>query len=707
MTLYFFAIIMGVIAYAYPLFSLGLLSLWRTAHLRKILLLFISGWLYAYGYAAFFAQWNLPKNQEGQVMQVQGVIVTSAKIEEHIAHFMLRTKEYGLVRLSWFNTAPILSENMRCDLKVKLKRPRGFLNPGSIDEVHLAMAEGVHATGYVKSGTCYPSSSSVSLRARLQTQLEKLPDPMMRFIEGLTIGVRDAFQPTDWSVLRSTGTNHLFVIAGLHIGLLSLLIYSIVNKLWRCFPRFMLWMPAQLAATCAAFVMAFIYSFLAGFSLPTQRACIMACVFCCSVLLKRKLLPWHAFMLALLIVLLLNPFAVYTSSFWLSFIAVAAIIYLLSGRIRAVPYRWLKLQLLLAFALMPLGFFYFEQTSLIAPIANLIIVPWVGFVVVPLSVLSLPFLVIFPPIAHGLLFLATHAMAVAWWFLNFCAQLPGSNIMFSFHSSWQFIFLCLAMLLILSPAFFPARYVGFIFLIAVFFYKPTAIKDGHFKVSVLDVGQGLSTVVQTAHHALVFDTGAKFSPTFDIGSAVLLPYLHHEAIANVDLLVISHGDNDHSGGAQSLLAGMHVNAIKTSVPARFAQSTLCLQGENFTWDGVQFKFLYPAKDTLHLGNNSSCVLKITGESYSVLMTGDIEAWAEYALLRSGELLKSTVLIAPHHGSKTSSSVAFLKAVQPSLVIVSSGYLNRFHFPSKEIIRRYQVLNITMRNTAKEGMIILE
>ena len=247
------------------------------------------------------------------------------------------------------------------------------------------------------------------------------------------------------------------------------------------------------------------------------------------------------------------------------------------------------------------------------------------------------------------------------------------------------------------------------FCLPLFLSKPITPTFASAKFTLLDVGQGLASVLQTAHHVLVFDTGAKFGPGFNLGEAVVVPFLRSQGISKVDMMVISHGDNDHIGGAQSILSAMPVKQIVTSVPNRFKSrhANFCLEGEHWQWDGVKFRFLYPDKSHLGLDNNSSCVLRISVGKKHLLLTGDIEKTAEDSLLKQdGRYLRAQIIVAPHHGSKTSSSLDFLLKVRPKFVLFPVGYLNRYHFPSQQVLLRYQKLGAKLYRTDNDGAISL-
>jgi competence protein ComEC len=354
--------------------------------------------------------------------------------------------------------------------------------------------------------------------------------------------------------------------------------------------------------------------------------------------------------------------------------------------------------------------FFFQQVSIIAPLANLIAVPVVSFLAVPLSLLTVMVMFVSPALAGKLLFLVDAVLRGLWWILNELASAPLSAINHAEPSVWA---LCLAIpgvLIMLAPAGMPARWLGLMMFLPVVFTKPEQPETGNFKMTLLDVGQGLSAVVQTSHHVLVYDTGAKFSGQSDMGQSVLLPFLRKQGVDKIDSLVISHGDNDHIGGAESLLAGIETEQVLTSVPQQLSSHspTACAAAQSWDWDGVIFTVLSPRPPGFVSENDNSCVLKIQSEKNSVLLTGDIEAAAESWLVGVyGEQLKADVLIAAHHGSKTSSTFAFLQTVQPDYVLIPAGYRNQFGFPHHSVLKRYQDIKAKWLNVADQGAIFVE
>jgi competence protein ComEC len=413
--------------------------------------------------------------------------------------------------------------------------------------------------------------------------------------------------------------------------------------------------------------------------------------------------------MALFFVLLLHPLAVLSAGFWLSFAAVSVIFYGLGARVGQVTKWkvWVKLQLIVSIGLIPFTLLWFQNASLVSPIANAIVIPIVGFIVVPLSLLASVVSFISVPFSHLLFHLAVWVLSIAWHIL----------VWFSGHSfgAWQYAVsnnfimfsVVLGVLVLLAPKGWPARWLGIIFITPLFLIHPTAPKIGTAKFTLLDVGQGLASVVRTQHHVLVYDTGAKWGPNFNMGEAVVVPFLRQMGIGHIDMLMISHGDNDHIGGAASVLSVMPVAKVLTSVSKRFAKgrAQLCLAGMHWQWDEVKFAVLYPTASHLGLDNDSSCLLRVSAGDKHLLLTGDIEKTSEQFLLSKQKVdLAANVIVAPHHGSKTSSTLAFVKAVAPQWVFYPVGYLNRYHFPNQIVRHRYQTVGAQSLATDSAGAI---
>lgn len=359
---------------------------------------------------------------------------------------------------------------------------------------------------------------------------------------------------------------------------------------------------------------------------------------------------------------------------------------------------------------MPLTLYFFQQFSLVSFIANAPAIPWIAWFIVPLCLLSALMCGIYLPFGQWLFKLAGFLLLPLWRFLQWLAEWPWAVC---YHYVPSVLIMLIAILgLIWFFAQYKMRYrsLGLLGLIPLWFNSPAQPASGAIKLTTLDVGQGLAVVLQTAHHVMIYDTGMRMEDGFDAGRDVVDPYLKTLGIHKIDTMVISHGDNDHSGGAAALLERWPVKRVITSVPDRFpgSQAEFCHPGQNWQWDGVSFQMLAPPQGAPYLGNNSSCVLKVGGLGGEILLVGDIEAPEEKELIRRyGTHLKAAVLIVPHHGSRTSSTMNFLKTVQPDYAVFSEGYYNRFHFPAPSVLKRYQELEIASYLTSYNGAIVID
>ena len=339
---------------------------------------------------------------------------------------------------------------------------------------------------------------------------------------------------------------------------------------------------------------------------------------------------------------------------------------------------------------------------------NFIAVPIISLLAVPVALLGVLLMYSLPLLAGGLFFAVDRVLQGLWWLLSALAELPIATINQAQPSVWALVYTLPGILLLLAPVGMPARWLSLVMFLPLVFTTVKKPEPGAIKLTLLDVGQGLSTVVQTANHWLIYDTGAKFSAESDMGQSALLPFLRQQGARQIDMLVISHGDNDHIGGAASLLHGIPTAQVLTSAPQQLSDyaPVSCKTGQSWVWDDVSFTLLSP-QQAFASDNDNSCVIKIQSEQGAVLLTSDIEAAAESWLVETyGNKLKADVLIAPHHGSKTSSTLKFLQAVQPEYVLIPAGYLNPFGHPHREVLQRYQQINAQWRNTADSGAITL-
>lgn len=673
---------------------------------------------------------QLPKSLENQPIKIQGRVVSIPEYQDHLLSFSVKAP-YKL-KLDWYlypspikaeskknataipqkNSLPEINPGEKWQFTVKLKRPHSLMNPGSFDYLSWALEEDIQASGYIISAKKIAASSWHNLDDQLRNYLKNKINfilgghDLANFIAALTIGVRENITAEQWQILQNTGTNHLIAIAGLHIGFISGLVFFLTSFLWRRLPRLPLLIATPRISASFSLLAAWMYATLAGFSIPTIRAVIMISIFMGYIIIRKIVLPWSAWCLALFVTLAFNPLSVLSAGFWLSFSAVALIIFVASGKVGSSNRWWRlgKIQIALAMGLLPITLLFFHNGSLIAPVANTIAIPIIGFLTVPLSVFGVLTSIFSVTLAKPILLAALLSMQLTWKILTYLAHQPGFSYPISIQF-WQAISMLFSVILLLLPKGLPCKSLAIIFMLPLILLKSPDPKYAQVYLTVLDVGQGLSAVIKTQKHLLIYDTGARYSESYDMGQAVVVPYLQYYHIKSIDKIIISHGDNDHIGGLHSLLLSYPTTDILTSVLKRIPNSLECLAGQRWQWDGVNFEILYPDNQHLGLDNNSSCVLRITTGNHQVLLTGDIEKLTEnYLLEKNKDKLTATILVAPHHGSKTSSTKNFVNAVNPNFVIFSTGYLNRFHFPNQQTISRYQQLGVKLTNTAYTGAV---
>jgi competence protein ComEC len=441
----------------------------------------------------------------------------------------------------------------------------------------------------------------------------------------------------------------------------------------------------------------------------------MVWVFMMSIYFRRNIPPSTSLCVALLLCLINDPLAPVSLSFWLSFVAVAVLIYGVSGRISPSSGRWqLGLSQYIVFiGLLPVMAMAIGELSLVSPLVNGVAVPVFSFIIVPLNLIAF-LLTMFSDAAALLIWQGLDDLLTL--FIDKLVQLNDSVIglpvvipdLPPVLSSLAIVGGIIALL----PRGMPHRYLGFLLILPLFIYQPAPLAKGDLTMTVLDVGQGLSVVVQTRQHSLIYDVGASYDDGYNMASVVLTPFLAAKGIESVDTLILSHADNDHAGGWSALVDAVAVSDVYYGefIPDLPASAQRCRRGQRWRWDDVSFEFINAeAVSTISSAkvsaNNLSCVLKISTASQQFLLPGDIESVVEYQLVDTlASKLKAEVLIAPHHGSGTSSSWPFIKTVQPLHVVFSSGYRNRFAHPRDNISNRYEQMGANIHQTNRHGAI---
>ena len=562
-----------------------------------------------------------------------------------------------------------------------------------------------------------------ALRRHILQQLDG--KPYAGVIVALVIGDQRGIDQSDWDVFNRTGISHLVSISGLHVTMVAGLGAWAISALWRrsffvegaALP---LRLPAQKAAALAGAVVALLYVLLAGFGVPAQRTFYMLAVVAVALCCGRIVTLSQVLCLALGVVLLLDPWAVLAAGFWLSVGAVAVILYANLGRVRREA-GWrrtlgmaVRTQYAVTIGLVPLTMLLFSQVSLVGPLANAVAIPVISLVVTPLALAGalLP-----APLAGWVLGLAHLAMALLADGLTWLAAGPVATWTAPAPQGWILALGLAGTAWMLAPRGWPHRWAGLAAWLPMLTHMPSAPEEGAFTVTAFDVGQGMALLVETHEHRLLYDAGPQYGPGLDAAGRILLPYLRGRGIAAFDVLLVSHSDLDHAGGARTVLAGARVEMVRSSLPSghpvvrEAPRHTRCEAGQGWTWDGVRFDMLGPGADSYDQpglkANARSCVLRVSGRGGTILLAADIEAAQESQLLRRApEQLRADVLLAPHHGSGTSSTAAFLSAVRPSVGIFQVGHRNRYRHPKKEVFARYGDMGVRRIRTDQSGAVKL-
>jgi len=615
-------------------------------------------------------------------------------------------------------------------LRVSLKPIHGLVNPGGFDYERWAVSRDLIARGSVKirgQNEVLSPGQGQPFRIRFFRHLQEFysDSPVLGILQGILLGIRHNITARQWAVFSATGTGHLVAISGLHIGLAFFCFYWLAALSIRCVPPLLLYVPAQKLAALIALPPTVFFAINAGFSLPTQRALIMLAVFYLSFVLGRKPPVWHNFSVAMMLVLIFDPFAPLGSGFWLSFGAVGAILFYLGGntplspdvnshevrrnRLAMVTHKlrgWIGIQLTVSAVMLPLGYIFFASLPWLSPFINLLAIPIFSAFVLPPALASM-FLwqAGFDGLAAVLMQLAAFCLEHMQAALSFVAawSVPRGQVPAVFQFSvamavgglwlgWKYkkVSFLLLPLLVLFP----------------WLLQPRLLASGEFEIAVLDVAQGLAIGISTASGVTVFDTGTRFGSGYDMGKLVVTPWLESRGAGEIEELIISHGDRDHIGGFAAVTGRFNTNRVYASETGNPSGARPCVRGESWHRDGVSFKFLWPESVSATRHNNRSCVLRISSRYGSALLPGDIERETEFELgRRYPNDLKSNLLIIPHHGSKTSSSAGFLDLVSAHTTVVSRGYLNPFGHPHATVLERLLRHGGNLHDTALHGAVI--
>lgn len=618
------------------------------------------------------------------------------------------------IRLRWLG-APKIEPGQHWLLVAKLRRPRGLANPASFDYQHWLIAKGIHATGWVDNSQAFKRlEPGILNKFRLRYAASKHLDSILvgvaepAIIKALLIADKRRVDKDDWQLFADSGVIHLMVISGLHIGIVASYAYLLGRGLAVLLPC-----SSLLAGSVFALSIAFVYSLLAGFSLPTQRALIMMAVFFLFRASGRYIPVSTAFAVAVLCCLLFDPLATTQPSFWLSFIAVAIIIMFVSGCRNDAPLikRLLYLQLALYLGMAPILLLYFQQLPSVVTLINLLAVPLFSVLLIPILIIAFTLSIFDNLLISKYLFIFSGQLLKYFITVLECLSDKADAIAISAMTTGTTMLVAILVISLLLPRGLPLKLPSFILLLFILWQKPKPLADQEFIVTVLDVGQGLSVVVQTRSTNWVFDTGASWQ-NGSMAQQVLIPYLRSQGVKRLEGVIISHGDNDHAGGLADLSKAFTIGNLygqqSVFMTAAAMQAKSC---ESQTWqlDGIRFDLFNAGGDERERSSNDgSCLLRVSNSKHQVLLTGDIERQAEAKLWQSvPELLPASVLLAPHHGSLSSSSWPFIRTVNPQYVVFSQGYKNRFHHPHPRVVDRYQSLQVKAFSTALQGAISIK
>ena len=724
------------------------------------------GFFWAGLFGLYYLSDELPKELEGKDIVIVGVVDNLPGVSAQGIRFHFKIEntpnEASLVArlpkkiaLGFYRNSSNADSDLqfkpgeRWRLQVRLQRPHGNANPYGFDYEAWLLEQGVRATGTVRVGQTVKAGALENqrldsfvwslgaviergrdqLRERIHTALPEAN--YAGVIVALVLGDQREISAADWKVFNRSGIGHLVSISGLHITMVAGLFSGVMYFLWRhsffTNAQLPLYVPATKIAAIAGVAMALLYVALAGFGVPAQRTLLMLIVVAVALWNDRLTSASHILCVALGIVVLLDPWAVLWPGFWLSFSAVAILLYVSGGRLPLLASGTrvdkvhhsialaVRTQYAITVGMVPLTLLLFGQISIISPFANAIAIPIISFVVTPLALIGS---VLPAPLSTWVLGFAHHCVV---WLANILDVMSA----FSFAvwklpipSAWVVALALLGTLWMLTPRGWPMRWLGIFCWFPIVMPSTAVTPENDVEVIAFDVGQGTAVLIETAHHRFLYDTGPLYSAETDSATRVLLPYFNGRGIWHLDGMMISHSDADHSGGALSLLKEIQVDHIFSSlnsthpiVRAASAHSR-CQSGQSWVWDGVQFEILHPMPVSYESDkwkpNARSCVLKISTKNNAFLLTGDIEAIQEDELVNSiPHQLSATVLLAPHHGSGTSSTPSFLKAVNPQVAIFQVGYRSRYGHPKPEVLDRYQQFRIKTLRTDMMGAITLQ
>ena len=675
---------------------------------------------------------RLAGDYENQLLELEGVIADIPEQRPGSIRFLFRPDSIAgyphplpdTIRLSWYRSDQKINAGERWRLLVKLKSPGGYQNPGGFDYERWLFVKRIGAIGYVKSSDLNqllepPTFWNIDQwRSQIGQGIDQYCADCSQagLIKALTIGYRANIHPHQRELLQDTGTAHLLAISGLHIGMISALFFYLGRWIWQLWFYRIGYDRLRFSATLA-FSAGLIYAGLAGFSLPTVRALIMLAVVFLALIFRSGINLINNIAIAVVVILIFDPLAVGSTSFWLSISALLIIAfaqYLLNHQTS----RWRQItvvQFLFSVLFIPLGIGLFGQLNPASFFANILAIPLVSLIIVPIALLA-SFLTGFGlPLANGLFPVSDKLLGLL---LDYLELLLDSGLSAHPGGSIPYVLLGLSamgLLIITMPKGFPGKKPAVLLVVLPFIWQRPEIEFGAYQLTLLDVGMGTSAVIQARNHSIVYDFEPGNAYGFSTAQWVLVPYLRQQGIEQPDLMIISHVDADHSGGFISYREHYDPTRLISGTPDEIQKGfrlrsaiRSCHLYPPWYWDGVGFEFISPpATSKLKSSNNRSCVLRVSGVHTS-LLTGDIEAEQEFRLLGTmPEKLRASVLLAPHHGSATSSTSSFLQKVSPRVSVFTIGRNNRWGFPDARVLEAYGLVNSQIYRTDRDGAITIQ
>lgn len=725
-----------------------LLGAWRWSRLRAGLLLaaaLAAGFAWAGWRADERMAQELPRSEEGRDLRVVGLITSLPDRGERGWRFEFEVERVVTANaqvpqglwLAWFDPPVTPAPGQRWEFTVRLKRPHGSQNTGGFDLEAWMLERDLRATGYVRAApasqlldafVATPGTVIEAARDRLRAALQARTADLRwgGVLVALVLGDQRAIAGPDWTLFNRSGISHLVAISGLHITMLAGLAAGIASLAWRRSRWLLARAPAQRAAALAGLITAGAYALLAGWAVPAQRTFFMLAVVAVALMLRARPAPVTTLAAAAALVCTLDPWAVSAAGFWLSFGAVAAIFWALGGRpVAVVDGRWprlrqtvwiaVRVQVAVSLVLAPLTAWLFHQVSLVSPLANALAIPLVSWVVTPLALLAsallaLPAALGFVPAALLVVADGVFALLMRWveWLAAFgwasvaaAAPPPALVLLALAGAAW-----------LLAPPGWPARWLGALWMAVMAVWPAPRPEGGAWWVSAIDVGQGAAVLIQTRDAAWLYDTGPRYSRDSDAGERIVLPLLRALGISRLDGLVVSHLDADHSGGAAAILAALPVARVISSVTPGSAvlggrkDVEPCVAGQVWEQGGLRFEMLHPSPEDYALArptNAMSCVLRVSGPGGALLLTGDLPAPQE-AQLAARSSIEARLVMAPHHGSRHSSSAALVDASRAENVLVQAGYRSRYGHPAPEVLVRWQAAGARIERTDQSGLL---